>query len=128
MKLLLPANSSRPWLSLSRRPAWWTRCREPALHRICADGRGLQKLPAGTVEGLLKDLPKLKSVLTYHVVSGKVLAKDVAGAKSAVTVQGGNLRVDASHGVRINDAKVTQADIEASNGIIHVIDAVLLSA
>jgi uncharacterized surface protein with fasciclin (FAS1) repeats len=86
------------------------------------------KLPVGTVEGLLKDLPKLKSVLTYHVVSGKVLAKDVAGVKTAMTVQGGNLRVDASHGVQINDAKVTQADIEASNGVIHVIDTVLLPA
>ena len=86
------------------------------------------KLPAGTVEGLLKDLPKLKSVLTYHVVSGKLLAKDVGGVKSAMTVQGGNLRVDASHGVKINDAKVTQADIEASNGVIHVIDTVLLPA
>lgn len=86
------------------------------------------KLPAGTVEGLLKDLPRLKSVLTYHVVSGKVLAKDVAGVKTAMAVQGGNVRVDASHGVKINDAKVTQADIEASNGVIHVIDTVLLPA
>lgn len=86
------------------------------------------KLPAGTVEGLLKDLPKLKSVLTYHVVPGKVMAKDVAGVKSAKTVQGGELRVDALHGVKINNAAVTQADIEASNGVIHVIDTVLLPA
>jgi uncharacterized surface protein with fasciclin (FAS1) repeats len=86
------------------------------------------KLPAGTVEGLLKDLPKLKSILTYHVVAGKVLAKDVAGVKAAMTVQGSNVRVDASHGVKINDANVTQADIEASNGVIHVIDTVLLPA
>jgi uncharacterized surface protein with fasciclin (FAS1) repeats len=86
------------------------------------------KLPAGTVEGLLKDLPKLKSILTYHVVAGKALAKDVAAVKTAMTVQGGDLRVDASHGVKINNAKVTQADIEASNGVIHVIDTVLLPA
>lgn len=86
------------------------------------------KLPAGTVEGLLKDLPKLKSILTYHVVPGKVLAKDVAGLKSAKTVQGGDLRVDASNGVKINNAKVAQADIEASNGVIHVIDTVLMPA
>ncbi len=86
------------------------------------------KLPAGTVEALLKDLPKLKNVLTYHVVSGKVLAKDVAGLNSAKTVQGGDLRVDATHGVKINNAKVTQADIHASNGVIHVIDTVLLPA
>jgi uncharacterized surface protein with fasciclin (FAS1) repeats len=84
------------------------------------------KLPKGTVEGLLKDLPKLKSVLTYHVVAGKVMAKDVAGVKSAKTVQGAELRVDANHGVKINNATVTKADIEASNGVIHVIDAVLI--
>lgn len=86
------------------------------------------KLPKGTVEGLLKDLPKLKSVLTYHVVAGKVMAKDVAGVKSAKTVQGDELRVDANHGVKINNASVTKADIEASNGVIHVIDTVLIPA
>jgi len=86
------------------------------------------KLPAGMVEKLLKDLPKLKSVLTYHVVPGRVLAKDVAGVKSAKTVQGGELRVDASHGVKINDSTVTTTDIEASNGVIHVIDTVLMPA
>jgi uncharacterized surface protein with fasciclin (FAS1) repeats len=86
------------------------------------------KLPPGTVEGLLKDLPKLKSILTYHVVAGKVMAKDVAGVKSAKTVQGGELNVDANHGVKINNATVTKADIEASNGVIHVIDTVLLPA
>lgn len=84
------------------------------------------RLPAGTVEGLLNDLPKLTSVLTYHVVSGKVLAKDVSGLKTAKTVQGGDLRVDARQGVKINNARVTQADIEASNGVIHVIDTVLI--
>jgi uncharacterized surface protein with fasciclin (FAS1) repeats len=84
------------------------------------------RLPPGTVEGLLNDLPKLTSVLTYHVVSGKVLAKDVSGLKNAKTVQGGDLRVDARQGVKINNARVTQADIEASNGVIHVIDRVLI--
>lgn len=84
------------------------------------------KLPAGAVDGLLKDLPKLKSVLTYHVLSGKVMAKDAAGVKSAKTVQGGDLRVNADHGVKINNATVTTADIEASNGVIHAIDSVLL--
>jgi uncharacterized surface protein with fasciclin (FAS1) repeats len=86
------------------------------------------KLPAGTVEGLLLDLPKLTRVLTYHVVAGKVMAKDVAGVKSAKTVEGGELRVDANHGVKINNATVTKADIEASNGVIHVIDTVLIPA
>ena len=86
------------------------------------------KLPAGIVEGLLKDLPKLKSILTYHVVAGKVLAIDVAGVKTAKTVHGGELRIGADHGVMINNAKVTLADVEASNGVIHVIDTVLLPA
>lgn len=90
--------------------------------------KAFAKLPEGTVEGLLKDLPKLKSVLTFHVVPGKVMAKDVAGVKSAKTVQGGELRVDANHGVKINNATVTKADIEASNGVIHVIDTVLVPA
>ncbi len=84
------------------------------------------KLPPGTVDALLKDLPKLQAVLTYHVVAGKVLAKDVVGLKSAKTVQGSDIHIDASHGVKINNATVTKADIEASNGVIHVIDTVLL--
>jgi uncharacterized surface protein with fasciclin (FAS1) repeats len=61
-------------------------------------------------------------------VAGKVLAKDVAAVKTAMTVQGGNLRVDARHGVKVNNSNVTQADIEASNGVIHVIDTVLMPA
>jgi uncharacterized surface protein with fasciclin (FAS1) repeats len=87
-----------------------------------------EKLPAGTVEGLLEDLPRLQSILSYHVVPGKVLARDIARLKSAKTVQGGELRVNANRGVKINNAKVTQADVEASNGVIHVIDTVLLPA
>lgn len=84
------------------------------------------KLPAGTLEALLKDIPKLRSILTYHVVAGKVSSGDVAKISTAATLQGQNLRVDASNGVKVNQASVIKADIEASNGIIHVIDAVLL--
>lgn len=84
------------------------------------------KLPAGTVESLLQDKTKLTSILTYHVVPGKVMAKDVAGLTSAKTVQGGILKIDTTNGVKINDAMVTTADIETSNGVIHVIDSVLL--
>jgi uncharacterized surface protein with fasciclin (FAS1) repeats len=86
------------------------------------------KLPAGTVEGLLNDIPALTKILTYHVVSGKVMAADAAKLTTATTVQGGELKIDASHGVKINDATVTGADIEASNGVIHVIDSVLMPA
>jgi len=89
------------------------------------------KLPKGTVEGLLKDIPKLKSVLTYHVVSGKVMAADVVKLKTAKTVQGQEVKIDASKwhlhmNPKINDANVVKADVVADNGVIHVIDNVLL--
>lgn len=84
------------------------------------------KLPAGTVEALLKDKEKLASILTYHVVSGKVLAKDAAGLSSAPTLQGQSIAIDSTEGVRINDSKVVAADIIASNGVVHVIDTVLI--
>ncbi|MEH1925190.1 fasciclin domain-containing protein [Nostoc sp.] len=86
------------------------------------------KLPAGTVDALLKDPAKLKKILTYHVVSGKVLAADVAKLKTAKTVEGADVKIDASNGVKINDAKVTTADVAADNGVIHVIDTVLIPA
>jgi uncharacterized surface protein with fasciclin (FAS1) repeats len=85
------------------------------------------KLPKGTLEALLKDKAKLKAVLTYHVVAGKVPAADVVKLADATTVQGGKVRIKtADGGVSINDAKVVKADVAASNGIIHVIDTVLL--
>lgn len=89
------------------------------------------KLPKGTVEGLLKDIPKLKAVLTYHVVPGKVMAADVVKLKSAKTVQGQNVKIDASKWhlhktVKVNDANVIKADIVTDNGVIHVIDKVIL--
>jgi uncharacterized surface protein with fasciclin (FAS1) repeats len=85
------------------------------------------RLPAGTVEALLADKEKLTQVLTYHVVPGRVAAADVTKAKWAKTLQGQSLRVTAdAQGVRIDGAKVLTADVPASNGIIHVIDTVLL--
>jgi uncharacterized surface protein with fasciclin (FAS1) repeats len=89
------------------------------------------KLPKGTVEGLLKDIPKLKAVLTYHVVPGKVMAADVVKLKTAKTVQGQEVKIDASKwhlhkNVKINDANVIKADIATDNGVIHVIDKVIL--
>ncbi|WP_375473323.1 fasciclin domain-containing protein [uncultured Nostoc sp.] len=86
------------------------------------------KLPAGTVDALLQDIPKLKKILTYHVVSGKVLAADVAKLKTATTVEGSDVKIDASNGVKINDATVATADVAADNGVIHVIDTVLIPA
>jgi uncharacterized surface protein with fasciclin (FAS1) repeats len=87
------------------------------------------KLPAGTVEDLLKPENKatLVKILTYHVVAGKVLAKDVVKLHEAKTVAGPNVAIQAgSMGVKINESKVIKTDIAASNGVIHVIDAVLM--
>jgi uncharacterized surface protein with fasciclin (FAS1) repeats len=84
------------------------------------------KLPDGALEGLLKDKDKLTAILTYHVVPGRVTAANVIKLESAKTLQGQLVRIDASSGVRINNAKVTQADVLASNGVIHVIDTVLI--
>jgi transforming growth factor-beta-induced protein len=87
------------------------------------------KLPAGTVDNLLKPENKaqLQAVLKYHVVAGKVLAADVVKLTSAATLEGSTVKVSVSGStVMINDSKVTQADVMASNGVIHVIDAVLL--
>ncbi|PZV06504.1 MAG: fasciclin [Leptolyngbya sp.] len=86
------------------------------------------KLPAGTVDALLKDVPKLKKILTYHVVSGKVMAADVTKMTSATTVEGSDVKIDASEGVKINDSAVTTADVAADNGVIHIIDTVLMPA
>ena len=87
------------------------------------------KLPAGTVENLLKPENKaqLTAILTYHVVPGKVMAADVVKLKEAKTVNGKMLKVQVNgSSVMINDANVTAADIQASNGVIHVIDTVVL--
>ena len=87
------------------------------------------KLPAGTLESLLKpeNKEKLQTILTYHVVAGKVMAKDVAKLKSAKTVEGRSITVSTTGGgVMINDATVTKADVAASNGVIHVVDSVIL--
>lgn len=86
------------------------------------------KLPAGTVESLLNDIPKLTKILTYHVVSGKVMAADVVNLTSAKTVEGSEVKIDASNGVKINDSTVTTPDVVADNGVIHIIDSVLLPA
>ncbi len=89
------------------------------------------KLPDGTVESLLKDIPKLTSILTYHVVPGLVKASDVMGmdGQTAKTVNGAALAITTKDGVRLNgSANVVKTDIECTNGIIHVIDSVLLPA
>ncbi len=87
------------------------------------------KLPAGTVESLLKDIPALTSILTYHVVSGKVMAADVVtmDGKSAKTVNGKDIKISVKDGVHLNGtSKVVTTDINCTNGVIHVIDSVIL--
>lgn len=87
------------------------------------------KIPKDTLSAVLADKKKLTSILTYHVLSGKVMAADAIKVNEAKTLQGGILKIthDAS-GVMINNAKVIAADIECSNGVIHVIDTVLMPA
>ena len=88
------------------------------------------KLPAGTVESLLKpeNKEKLKSILLYHVVSGNVAAKQVMklNGRTVKTLEGGSIKVGTRNGVTVDDARVTKTDIHASNGVIHVIDTVLM--
>ncbi|GCA48678.1 immunogenic protein MPT70 precursor [Sinorhizobium sp. KGO-5] len=87
------------------------------------------KLPAGTVENLLKpeNKQKLTAILTYHVVAGKVMAADVAGLDQAKSVNGKMIDIEVEGStVKVNDAAVTAADIAASNGVIHVIDEVIM--
>lgn len=86
------------------------------------------KLPAGTVEDLLKpeNKDKLTAVLTYHVVPGKVMSGDLSNNMMAATVQGGSVAIMTDGGVSVDGANVTTADVEASNGVIHVIDSVIM--
>ena len=83
------------------------------------------KIPKADLDALLKDKAKLTAVLTYHVVPGKVMAKDVKAGK-VKTVQGGELTVSTTGGVKVDNANVVKTDIAASNGVIHAIDRVIL--
>ena len=87
------------------------------------------KLPAGTVESLLADIPKLTAIMTYHVVAGKVMASDVMtlDGKTAATVNGATVAISTQNGVKLNGTStVVTTDIACTNGVIHVIDSVLL--
>ncbi len=86
------------------------------------------KLPAGTVELLLLNPVLLAEILKYHVVAGQYRAAEIMGLPSLASVQGTSISVDTGAGVKINSATVTQADIETDNGVIHVIDTVLMPA
>lgn len=85
-------------------------------------------LPAGTVEDLLKpeNKDRLTAILTYHVVPGKVMSTDLSEGLTAATVQGAEVTITLEGGAKVNGANISTADIEATNGVIHVIDAVIL--
>jgi uncharacterized surface protein with fasciclin (FAS1) repeats len=83
------------------------------------------KLPKGTVEELLKDVPRLRRLLAYHVVEGKALTADAMKLSSAKTVYGQNVTIASNKGITVNDARVIKIDIACDNGIIHAIDTVL---
>jgi uncharacterized surface protein with fasciclin (FAS1) repeats len=85
-----------------------------------------EKLPKETLDVVLADKVKIASILTYHVVEGTVMAKDVATMEEATTLEGSSVKITAQDGVMINEARVITPDIECSNGVIHVIDTVLM--
>lgn len=84
------------------------------------------KLPPGTVQTLVQNIPQLARILTYHVVPGKLMAADIAKVNSLTSVEGSTIRIDTSEGFEVNNATVIAPDIEADNGVIHVIDTVIL--
>ena len=83
-------------------------------------------LPEGTLDSLLQDIPKLKRILTYHVAFGDVRAEDLMQIEEAETVEGSIVAIDSADGIKVNDANVVKSDILADNGVIHVIDTVLI--
>ncbi len=94
---------------------------------VCApDDEAFSKLPGGALESLLKDRESLRQVLLFHVASGQVMSRDIVSLDSVKTLQGEELKIDITQGVQIGEAQVTQPDIECSNGVIHVIDRVLI--
>ena len=86
------------------------------------------KLPEGTLESLLQDIPKLKRIVAYHVASGDVRAEDLMEIQEAETIEGSILAIDSSNGIKVNDASVVKSDVLTDNGVIHIIDAVLIPA
>ncbi len=86
------------------------------------------KIPTNTIASWMEDIPKLKKILTYHILFGEVLTENLLELSSAETVEGSVVGIDRSDGIKINDAKVLTPDILADNGVIHIIDAVLIPA
>ena len=85
-------------------------------------------LPAGTLDALLQDIPKLKRIVLYHVAFGDVRAEDLMQIEEAATVEGSIVAIESNQGIKVNDANVLKTDILTDNGVIHVIDGVLIPA
>lgn len=103
-----------------------TLCGEGPFTVFAPTDEAFAKLPKDTLDALLKDKGKLISILTYHVVAGKVMATDIVTLTEAKTVQGQSVKVAASGGVTVENAKVVKTDVPATNGVIHVIDTVIM--
>ncbi|MGC1396675.1 MAG: fasciclin domain-containing protein [Coleofasciculaceae cyanobacterium] len=86
------------------------------------------KLPEGTLDGLLKDLPKLTKILAYHVVFGDVRTDNLVELEEAETVEGSIIAIDTSNGYKVNEAVILTPDVIADNGVIHIIDSILMPA
>ncbi len=100
-----------------------------AVTLFAPENEAFAKLPAGTILSGLEDVDKVKTVLAYHVVPQKLMASDLRKQKSVTTMQGGTLTIEEHrlrHEIKVNDAVVKEADIEGTNGVIHVIDTVLM--
>lgn len=96
---------------------------------LAPDNEAFAKLPKGTLEDILDNNDKLTAIFTYHVVPGKYTAADVSKYKTVKSLQGSPIEIHESHlrhGVKINDAEVKEADLECTNGVIHIIDTVLM--
>lgn len=84
------------------------------------------KLPAGTIQTLLQNIPQLTRILTYHVVAGKLMQADLEKVESVISLEGSPIRLDFSEGFEVKNATVVAADLEADNGVVHLIDNVIL--
>jgi len=102
---------------------------DDAVTLFAPENEAFAKLPGGTILSGLEDVDKVKTVLTYHVVPQKLMASDLRKQKSLITMQGGTLAIEEHrlrHEIKVNDAVVKEADIEGTNGVIHIIDDVLM--
>ena len=101
-----------------------------AITLLAPENEAFDKLKGSTIMSALEDADKAKNILTYHVVPQKLMASNLRKEKSVTSMQGGTLKIQEHrwlrHGIKVNDAVVTEADIEATNGVIHIIDTVLI--